>query len=153
MLFLSVYGFPLSLGFFLWVYVCVFPSKSASVSFLWVYGILMFLRVCVYGYTEEEKCASHKGPGRSCGGKIRFSPPPPLRVAKDCATAGLRRYRDDGDRLGDRGVRGSGVADMDRATEGIYSGDPGVDSLLRILYLISYHLIIQRIIHSIFRIF
>jgi hypothetical protein len=52
----------------------------------------------------------------------------------------------------------TGVAEMDEVTGGIYSGDSGVDSLHRILYLVSYHLIsshliIQRITHSIFRIF
>jgi len=67
--------------------------------------------------------------------------------------AGVRRYRKNGDGLGDGGVRGSGVAEMDGVTGGIYSGDPGVDSLHRILYLISYHLIIRRTIYSIFRIF
>jgi hypothetical protein len=51
----------------------------------------------------------------------------------------------------------TGVAVMDGVTGGIYSGDTGVDSLHRILYLVSYHLIsshliIQRITHSIFRI-
>jgi len=92
MVFLWIYSFPLGSWFFLWVYIYVFsfkstfvffPAKSASMSSLWVNGILMFLRVCVYGYTEEERCASHKGPGRSCGGKIRFSRPPPLSLAED----------------------------------------------------------------------
>jgi len=64
----------------------------------------------------------------------------------------VRRYKDNGDGLGDGGVRGSEVAEMDGVTGGIYSGDPGVDSLHRILYLISYHPIIRRTIHSIFRI-
>jgi hypothetical protein len=48
----------------------------------------------------------------------------------------------------------TGVAEMDGVTGGIYSGDPGVDSLHRIMHhLVSYHLIIQRITHSIFPIF
>jgi len=56
------------------------------------------------------------------------------------------------------GYGDTGVAEMDRVTVGIYLGDPGVDSLHRILYLVSHiisshHLIIQRIIHSIFHIF
>jgi hypothetical protein len=42
----------------------------------------------------------------------------------------------------------TGVAEMDRVTEGIYSGDPSVDSLhgilYLVLYLISYHLIIYK---------
>ena len=42
---------------------------------------------------------------------------------------------------------------MDGVTGGIYSRDPGVDSLHRILYLISSHLIIQRIKLSILPIF
>jgi len=37
----------------------------------------------------------------------------------------------------------TGVAEMDGVMGGIYSGNPGVDSLHRILYLISSHLIIQ----------
>jgi len=48
----------------------------------------------------------------------------------------------------------TGVAEMDGVMGGIYSGDPGVDSLHLVSYhLISSHLIIQRITHSIFRIF
>jgi hypothetical protein len=44
------------------------------------FGFLLFLSSFEFGYKvlwdiEEERCASHKGPGRSCGGKIRFSPP------------------------------------------------------------------------------
>jgi hypothetical protein len=39
----------------------------------------------------------------------------------------------------------TGVTEMDGATGSIYSGDPGVDRSC-----ISYHLIIQRITHSIF---
>jgi hypothetical protein len=64
--------------------------------------------------------------------------------------AAVRRYRDDGDGLGNGGVQGSWVAEMDELTGGIYSGDPGADSLHRILYVISYHLIIQPTTHSIF---
>jgi len=46
------------------------------------------------------------------------------------------------------------VAEVDGVMGTIYSGDPGVDSLHHlILYLISSHLIIQRITHSIFPIF
>jgi len=37
--------------------------------------------------------------------------------------------------------RDTGVAEMDGVMGGIYSGDPGVDSVHRILYLISSHLI------------
>jgi len=122
MVFLWVFGFPLGLWFFLWVYVWVFPLglclccsfestfvffpiNSTSVAFLWGYGILVFFPVCIYGYTEEERCASHTGPGISCGRKIHFSPPPTLSLAEDWAIAGGRRYRVYGDRLGDRGVR------------------------------------------------
>jgi len=48
------------------------------------------------------------------------------------------------------GVYGdTGVTGMDGATGSIYWGDPGVDRL----HLISYHIIIQRITHSIFPIF
>jgi len=52
----------------------------------------------------------------------------------------------------------TGVAEMDRVIGGIHLGDPGVDSLHHILYLILYHLIsshliIQRITQSIFPIF
>jgi hypothetical protein len=57
--------------------------------------------------------------------------------------AGVRRYRDDGDGLGDGGIWGSGVAEMDGVAGGIYSGDTGVDSLHRILYLISSHTILS----------
>jgi hypothetical protein len=39
---------------------------------------------------------------------------------------------------------------MDGVTGSIILGDPGVDRLHRILYLISYHLIIQRTTHFIF---
>jgi len=76
----SLYVFPLTLWVsfgctvFLWVYVCVFLSG---------YVILMIFQVCVYGYTEEERCASHKGPGRSGGGKIHFSPPLIHSLAED----------------------------------------------------------------------
>jgi len=47
----------------------------------------------------------------------------------------------------------TGVPEMDRVTGSIYLGDPRVDSLHCILYhLISSHLILQSIKHSIFRI-
>jgi len=59
--------------------------------------------------------------------------------------------------------RNTAVMEMDGATGSIYSGDPGVDrsqlashrilDLVSHLLSISYRLIIQRIIHSIFRIF
>jgi len=52
---------------------------------------------------EEERCDSHRGPGRSCGGKIRFSPPPPVSSAEASAVAGVRRYMDDRDAQGDEG--------------------------------------------------
>ena len=42
----------------------------------------------------------------------------------------------------------NGVMDMDRATGSIYSGDPGVDRLYLILYLISSHLISSHLISS-----
>jgi len=45
----------------------------------------------------------------------------------------------------------TGVTEMDGATGSIYSGDPGVDRLSS--HRILYHLIIQRITHSIFPIF
>jgi len=35
----------------------------------------------------------------------------------------------------------TGVAEMDQLTGSIYSGDPRVDNLHRILYIVSYHLI------------
>jgi len=44
--------------------------------------------------------------------------------------------------------RDTGVAEMDGVTGGIYWGDTGVDSLHRILYLVSYHLISSHIISS-----
>jgi len=52
-------------------------------------------------------------------------------------------------------IRGGGDG---RSDGGISSGDPGVDSLHRIFYLvsyhlISYHLIIKGLTHSIFHIF
>jgi len=54
---------------------------------------------------EEVRCASHHGPGRSCGWKIGFSQPPRLSLAEDLAMAGVRRYRDDGEGLGNGEVR------------------------------------------------
>jgi len=42
----------------------------------------------------------------------------------DWVTAGVRRYRDEGDRLGE-----GGCTEMDGATGSIYSGDPGIDRL------------------------
>ena len=84
LVFPSVYDFPLS-SWFLY--------GSMSVSFLWVYVILMFfpLGLC-YSYVllglglccsnvlsglrirlyRRGEVASHKGPGRSCAAKIRF---------------------------------------------------------------------------------
>jgi hypothetical protein len=53
-----------------------------------------------------KRCASHKGPGRSRGETICFSPPPPSSLAEDWAPAGVGRYRDDGNGLGDRGIWG-----------------------------------------------
>jgi len=44
----------------------------------------------------------------------------------------------------------TGVAEIDRVTKNIYLGDPGVDSVYCILYLISYNYIIQQITQSIF---
>jgi len=70
----SLYGFHLSLWFsfgsmfvsFLWIdgfpVVSWFSCESTSASFLWVCVILIFLWVCVYSYTQEERCASPKGP-------------------------------------------------------------------------------------------
>jgi len=57
-------------------------------------------------------------------------------------------------RTGWRWVYGdAGVVEMHGVTGSIYSGDPGVDSLHHILNLISsHHLVIQRILHYIFRI-
>ena len=66
----------------------------------------MFFWVCIYSYTEEERCASHTRLGRSCDWKICFSPPPPISLAEDSATAGVQRDRDDGDGLGNSGVEG-----------------------------------------------
>jgi hypothetical protein len=34
---------------------------STSVSFLYVYGIFKFFQLGIYGYTEEARCALHKG--------------------------------------------------------------------------------------------
>lgn len=65
----------------------------------------MIIQVCVYCYRDGERCALHKGPGRSCCRKIHLSPPLPLSLAKDLAITGLQRYRDDGDALGDGGIR------------------------------------------------
>jgi len=84
---------------FLWVYVCVVPLGLCYSYVLLDLGIRLYRM-------DKERSASHKGAGRSCGGKIRFSPPPPINLAEDSATAGVQRYRDDGDRLGDGGVRG-----------------------------------------------
>ena len=78
MLFLWIhrFSFGCTFVFFLRVYICVFHLKSTSASFLWVYGIRMFFPVCVYGYREEGRCASHTRPERSCSGKIHFPEPP-----------------------------------------------------------------------------
>jgi len=67
----------LSVGFmvFVWVYVCV-----CSLGLSYSYVLLGFY---LYGYTEEERCASHKGPGRSCGGSICFSPPLRISLGED----------------------------------------------------------------------
>lgn len=42
-----------------------------------------------------------------CSRKICFSPPQPLSWAEDRAMAGVQKYRDDGDRQGDRDLRRS----------------------------------------------
>ena len=42
--------------------------------FLWVY--VFDLGISLYGM-KVERCALHKGPGRSCSRTIQFSPPPP----------------------------------------------------------------------------
>jgi hypothetical protein len=47
-------------------------------SCLWVYVFPLGIRL--YGM-KEERCASHKGPERSCGGKVRLSPPLPLSLS------------------------------------------------------------------------
>jgi len=85
MVFLWVYGFSFesALLFFLYVYICVFPLKSTSVSFHSVCGILIFFRICVYSYTDAERGDLHIGPARSCGGKFCFSPPLPLTLEED----------------------------------------------------------------------
>jgi len=110
------------------------------VSFVCVYGIFTFFRVCIYGYMEEERWALHMGPKRSRGGKIHFSPPLPLSLAKDWATAGVQRYRDNGDGLGDWGVQwysgwGDGWSDRDY----IFGRHRG--RLFRSYRILSYHLI------------
>jgi len=66
------------------------------------------------------------GPYRWRNGKIRFSPPPPLSLAR-------------GSRWG--AYRDTGIAEMDWATGSIYLGDPRVDR---------HHLIKQRTTHCIF---
>jgi len=51
-----------------------------------------------------------------CGGKIDFSPSPPLSLSEDRATVGVWRYRADGDGLGDGGrmrYRGPGEGSSD----------------------------------------
>jgi len=68
MVFHWIYGFPLGSWF---------SFGSTSGSFPWDDDIMMFFWICVSGYTEEERCAWHKGPGMSGGGKIRVSSPPP----------------------------------------------------------------------------
>jgi len=69
----------------------------------------------------QERCVSHKGPGRSCGGTICFSPPL-LTLAWEAGRGGsTQRCKDN------RGIPGNGV--------NLYLGDPGVDR---------YHLSIQR---------
>ena len=72
----GVLVFPLGL------HLCL-SFGSTLVSFRSVYVILMFFELCISGYTEEERCTSHTGPGRSCGGKICFPPPLPLSIAED----------------------------------------------------------------------
>jgi len=94
MVFLWVHGYSFGskFVFFFPLYICVFPLKSTSVSFRWVYGMFMFFVVCIYGYADEERCASHKEQGRSCGRKICFSPAPLLSLVEDLAAVGVRRY-------------------------------------------------------------
>jgi len=45
---------------------------------LWVYVFPVGIKL---DRMTEERSASHKGPGRSCGGKILFSPPLPVDLA------------------------------------------------------------------------
>jgi len=111
MMIILVRGFHLGLhlclssGFMLFLYSCN-----------WVYVILMFFPICLwYSYVlsglrislngmEEERCDSHKGPGRSCGGKMCFPPLPPpppppeplplsLADGSDCRCADIQRWQ------------------------------------------------------------
>jgi len=71
--FLWIYGFPLGLWFsfgfmvFLWVYVFLlglcYSYVLSGLGICYSY-ILSSLGIRLYGM-EEERCASHKGPGRS----------------------------------------------------------------------------------------
>jgi len=54
-----------------------------------------------------------------CAGKIHLSPPPPLIMSQNCMMAGVQRYRDDGDQLRDRGVKGY-RGNRDRLSNGDY---------------------------------
>jgi len=107
------YGFcPLGLGctlqyiVFLWMYVfrlgLCYSYVLSNIGIFYSYVISSFGKR-LYGM-EEDRCASPKRPGRSCGAKSRFSIPPPLGLAENYAMVGVHRYRNDGDRLGDGGV-------------------------------------------------
>ena len=90
-----------------------------------------------------------------CGVKISFSPPLPLSLAEDWATAGVRRYRDDGDGLpnvgggryrddgdgqGTRGIRRYRGNSNILSDWGYLFGRP-LGTELRIVYLVWYDLI------------
>jgi len=66
---------------------------------------------------EKATCSLPHLYNERCGGKIRFSPPPPISVAEDWPTPGLRRDRHDGDGQGDgriQGYRGGGDGQSNR---------------------------------------
>lgn len=79
MVFVWVYGFPLGLclsfGYMVlvWVYVfCLGLCYSCVLSGL---GIKLY-------WMNKERCALDKGPGRSWGGNISYSSPPPLSMVR-----------------------------------------------------------------------
>jgi len=92
MVFLWGYAFPLGIWLSFVFIVC-----------LWVDVMLMFFRVGVYSYMEEESCASHNKPGRSCGRRIPFTPLLPLRQGRGNPARDIWGSRDNTDCLIDCG--------------------------------------------------
>jgi len=142
---------------FLWVYVCVFPL-GICYSYILPFGFILY--ICSSSFGDKVRLDGQgevwfpQRARQELWWENPFLTTTATQLCRELSNGRCIEIQRWWKRTGRQQVYGdTWVAEMNGVSESIYLGDPRVGNLYRILYLISYYLILQQIPHSIIPIF